>query len=132
MFIVKAMKRDMDTVRHLLIWVESDRSHNIPSTITSEELAYHAQLLIDAGLAEGTVHYAARRGIRVPDKFHFQRLTWAGHDFLDAARDEGTWHIAKEKILKPGVSWTFELLKETLKALAKQQLARIGLPGLDA
>jgi hypothetical protein len=125
------MKRDMDTVRHLMMWVESDRTHELPSTITSEELAYHAQLLIDAGLAEGTVHYGSRRGLRIPDKFHIQRLTWAGHDFLDAARDEGTWHTAKEKILKPGVSWTFDLLKETLKALAKEQLARIGLPGLN-
>jgi len=41
------------------------------------------------------------------------------------------WRTAKEKILKPGVSWTFELLKETLKALAKQQLARVGLLGFD-
>jgi hypothetical protein len=33
--------------------------------------------------------------------------------------------------LGPGMSWTFELPKETLKALAKQQLSRIGLPDLS-
>jgi hypothetical protein len=126
------MKRDMDIVRHLLMWVESERSHQLPSALSREDLAYHAQLLIDAGLVEGTVHYSSRRGRKVPDAFHIQRLTWAGHDFLDAARDDSVWRTAKEKILKSGVAWTFELLKDALKALAKQQLARIGLSELHA
>jgi hypothetical protein len=125
------MQRDMDIVRHLLIWVETDHSHELPGELSREQLAYHAQLLIDAGLVEGTVHYGASRGRRIPDTFHIQRLTWAGHDFLDAARDDTVWRTAREKILKPGVSWTFELLKETLKALAKQQLSHLGLPGLS-
>jgi Hypothetical protein (DUF2513) len=125
------MQRDMDIIRDLLLWVESGRSHELPPAASREQLAYHAQLLIDAGLAEGSVHYAGRRGTRVPDAFHIERLTWAGHDFLDAARDDTVWGHAKEKILKPGASWTFELLKETLKSLAKQQLARMGLPELD-
>jgi hypothetical protein len=123
------MQRDMDIVRHLLMWVETDHSHKLPVECSREQLSYHAQLLIDASLVEGTVHYGASRGQRVPDAFHIQRLTWSGHDFLDAARDDNVWHTAKEKILKPGVSWTFELLKETLKALAKQQLSHLGLPG---
>src|SRR5215813_3685824 len=107
------MKRDMDIVRHLLLWVESDRTLQLPSDVTQETFAYHAQLMIDAGLIEGTVHYGSRRGIRAPDAFHIQRLTWAGHDFLEAARNDTVWRTAKEKILKPGVSWTFDLLKET-------------------
>jgi hypothetical protein len=41
------------------------------------------------------------------------------------------WNTAKEKILRPGASWTFDLLKESLKALARQQLAKVGLPGFD-
>lgn len=91
-----------------------------------------AQLLIDAGLVEGTVSYCLRRGCRAPDAFHVQGLTWAGHDFLDAARNDTVWHTAREKVLKSGVAWTFELLKETLKALARQQLTRIGLPELHS
>jgi hypothetical protein len=113
---------------HLLMWVETDHSHQLPAESSREQLAYHVQLLIDAGLVEGTVHYGASRGRRIPDAFHIQRLTWTGHDFLDAARNDTVWHTAKEKILKPGVSWTFELLKETLKALAKQQLSHLDLP----
>jgi hypothetical protein len=122
------MKRDMDIVRHLLLWVESDHSHQLPTEASREMVAYHAQLLIDAGLAEGTVHYGSRRGGRVPDAFHIQRLTWAGHDFLDAARNDRVWHTAREKILKSGAAWTFDILKEILKSLAKQQLVHLGLP----
>ena len=59
-------------------------------------------------------------------------MTWQGHEFLDSARSDSVWHTAKEKMLKPGISWTFGLLSEALKALAKQQLARVGLPGFDA
>jgi hypothetical protein len=113
------MKRDMDIVRHLLMWVENEHSHQLPSTASREDLAYHAQLLIDAGLVEGTVHYSSRGGRKVPDAFHIQRLTWAGHDFLDAAHDENVWHTAKEKILKSGVAWTFELLKDAFEGIGK-------------
>jgi hypothetical protein len=125
------MKRDMDIVRHLLLWVESDRTHQFPSEVTREALAYHAQLMIDAGLIEGTVHYSSRRGVRIPEAFHIQRLTWAGHDFLEAARNDTVWHTAKEKILKSGAAWTFDILKEILKSLARQQLVHLGLPELD-
>jgi len=122
----------MDIIRHVLLWVESDRSYQLPAELSREQLAYHTQLLIDAGLVEGTVSYCLRRGHRAPDAFHVQRLTWAGHDFLDAARNDTVWHTAREKVLKSGVAWIFELLKETLKALARQQLTRIGLPELHS
>jgi hypothetical protein len=125
----KLVKRDMDIVRHLLLWVESDYSYQLPSELSREQLGYHTQILIDAGFVEGTVRYSNRRR-HAPDVFHIQRLTWAGHDFLDAARNDTVWHTAREKVLKSGASWTFDLLKETLKALARQQLARIGLPEL--
>jgi hypothetical protein len=119
------MKRDMDTARHLMMWVESDQCHEIPSTISRHDLAYHAQLLIDAGLAEGTVHLKSSRGRRVPDDFYIERLTWAGHDFLDAARNETHWKKAKDKIIETGSSWTFETLKALLSHYAK---AALGTP----
>ena len=61
--------------------------------------------------------------------YHTGHAETCGND--RGATNDTVWRTAKEKVLKPGVSWTFELLKETLKALAKQQLARIGLPGFD-
>jgi hypothetical protein len=40
-------------------------------------------------------------------------------------RDDTVWKKAKEHVLKPGASWTFDILKEWLKAEAK---SRLGLP----
>jgi hypothetical protein len=53
------------------------------------------------------------------------RLAWAGHDFLEAARDETPWSKAKEKVMKPGAAFTFDLVKEWLKAEIR---ARFGGP----
>lgn len=122
------MKRDMDIVRRIFFAVEGasgpvEQIADCPDSIFS----YQTALLIEAGLVKGDVsdgHDLQPLGGSI------FRLTWAGHDFLDAARNDTVWHTAKEKILKPGASWTFDLLKETLKAIAKQQLARVGLPDL--
>ena len=114
------MKRDMDIVRNLLLRAEAaDGSIDINDPIET----YHARVMIDAGLVEGRISDEVTSD--APRHSHIHNLTWAGHDFLDAARSDTMWRAAKEKILKPGVSWTFELLKETLKVLARQQL---GLP----
>jgi len=51
-------------------------------------------------------------------------LTWAGHDFLDAARNERAWEFAKRSISKVGTV-AFDVTKALLIQWAKQQL---GLP----
>ena len=124
------MKRDMDVVRRILLHVEEAREpiQSIPDC-APDVFAYHAALLTEAGFLEGKI-------IRGPKGNPFAafvlRMTWQGHEFLDAARNDSVWQTAKEKMLKPGMSWTFDLLREVLKSLAKQQLARAGLPGFDA
>jgi len=123
------MKRDMDVVRRILLHVEEAREpiQSIPDC-TPEVFVYNAALLIEAGFLEGKI-IGGPKG--TPFAAVILRMTWQGHEFLDAARNETVWEIAKEKMLKPGMSWTFELLREVLKTLAKQQLARVGLPGFE-
>ncbi len=121
------MKRDMDVVRDLLLRSEAaDGSVSINDALET----YHVRIMLDARLIEGRISEEITSD--APRNSHIHNLTWAGHDFLDAARDETVWRTAKEKVLKPGVSWTFELLKDVLKALAKQQLSRVGLPDFHA
>jgi hypothetical protein len=73
--------------------------------------------MIEAGLVVGITTNDARgtlaRGI-------IARLTWQGHEFLDAARNDTTWRKARETFFKPAVAWTFGLLTEFLKAEAKR------------
>ena len=49
-------------------------------------------------------------------------LTWAGHDFLDSARDEGRWAQAKERLGASFDSVSFTVLKELLEQLARGAL----------
>ena len=118
------MKRDMDLIRLLLIQVETSEEPRGMDQYPEEERAYNAALLIEAGLVKGTVVPNAEGGIHAAV---ITRLTWEGHDFLDAARSETVWTKAREKVLKPGLSWTFSMLLEFLKAEAQAQMQKHGL-----
>jgi Hypothetical protein (DUF2513) len=122
------MKRDMDLIRMLLIRQETGEPPPGLADYPEPLIVYNVALMKDAGLIEAAI---AKGPDGTPMGAVIIRMTWAGHDFLDAARNDTVWRTAREKILKPGVSWTFELLKETLKALATQQLSRMGLPGFE-
>jgi hypothetical protein len=117
------MKRDMDLVRLLLQRSENDAEAEAACKQYAENVrAYHVQLLIDAGLVQGVTMTGGDGTITRAIVF---RLTWAGHEFLDAVREDTLWAKAKQYVIKPGASWTFDLLKEWAKHEVKQ---RLGLP----
>jgi Hypothetical protein (DUF2513) len=120
------MQRDMDTVRRILIAV-ADATGPVESVPDCDDsvFSYHVALLIEGGLVRGDVSDGPNLQ---PIAGSIFRLTWAGHEFLDIARNDTAWNTVREKILRPGVSWSFSILGEVLKAFAKQQLAHAGLP----
>ncbi len=85
------MKRDMELIRKILLAVEISPPDEDLENLTFEgykyeEIQYHAWLLINAGLAQGfETHPGYSPGPVV------RSLTWAGHEFLDTARDERRW-----------------------------------------
>jgi len=87
-----------------------------------ECIAYHVYLMEQAGLVKAA-------NVTFQDSQSPQALltevTWAGYDFADAAADDVIWKKASVTVLKHGASFTFDLLKEWLKAEAK---AKLGLP----
>jgi hypothetical protein len=117
------MKRNMDLIRLLLMRSEGDESaRDACGKYTGEELGYHVQLMLDVGLVEGEAFS------RADGEFNgavVTRLTWAGHDFLETVRDDSLWKKAKENVLKPGASWSFDILKEWAKHEIKMKL---GIP----
>jgi len=119
----------MDTIRRILIAVEDSTApiEAIPDC-DNGVFSYHVALLIEAGLVRGDVTDGPNLQPMAGCIF---RLTWSGHEFLDAARSDTIWNTVREKILRPGVSWSFSILGEVLKGLAKQQLAHAGLPIFD-
>jgi hypothetical protein len=116
------MKRDMNLIRLLLLETEGEEPKPDLSGYTEDQRIYHSALLIEAGLIDGEIR---TDGNGQPNGTVRIRLTWAGHEFLDAARNDTIWHKAGERIKKSGVDVTVSVLKELLNQLLKQSL---GLP----
>ncbi len=122
------MKRDLDLIRKILQIVEEcDNPNGIGGKLTvpgydDSFVSYHIKLLMDAGLVEAVD--ACTLG---PNGYLFipKNLTWEGHEFLDASRDEKIWKKAKEWVIKEGSSFAFGALLEWLKSQAR---LTIGVP----
>ncbi|NTW87614.1 MAG: DUF2513 domain-containing protein [Desulfobulbaceae bacterium] len=118
------MKRNMDLVRTLLQKIEScSESYGLETIpeITDydmDTISYHVKLLIDAGLVEAD---PGPMGMGYVDYTDIN-LTWKGQDFLSASNDDSLWSKAKEHVIKPGASFTFDLLFEWLVTKAKEKL----------
>jgi hypothetical protein len=83
-----------------------------------EEVCEHILLLGDAGLAEVRELGRTSDG---PSGVVIDRLTMAGHDFLDTARDENRWQKAMTTVNeKGGGAVTIGVLIQILSALMKQ------------
>jgi len=112
------MDRDMDAIRKIVLAVKTaEEGVEVSSVGGLNDLIfnYNANLLIEAALAEGRkLESGYPPTISQVDLW---KLTWAGHDFADAIKDETIWNKAKEKFIKPGVSFTFPILLEYLKSL---------------
>ncbi len=113
------MKRDLDLCREILLRTEKEIPiREIPDHTEAAILA-HYELLLEAGLLKGQVVRSGSGQIVAASP---GRLSWAGHDFLDAARNEGIWKKAKTRILETGGAWSFDLLKSLLLELVKKNL----------
>ena len=106
------MKRDMELVRLLLLEAESGETPPVISDYSEEQQMYHLLIMEEAGLV---VARFMRGNSNEVIGSTTERLTWAGHDFLDATRDSKIWKMARDHFFKPAVSWTFPILLEWLK-----------------
>jgi hypothetical protein len=64
-----------------------------------------------------------------PHDFAAVRLTWGGHELLDAIRNDTIWNKTKESFLSKGLSMTFDLLKSVAISFATE-LLKNSVPGL--
>lgn len=121
------MKRDLDLVRTILKEIESrpagDFARGLPiDGRVQAEVDEHVRIMIDAGLLDGQPKTMTLHG------YHptvIRGLSWHGHDFLDAARDDSIWKKVREKVVKAAGSMAFDVVVELLKAEGK---SRLGLP----
>lgn len=121
------MKRDMDLIRRIALEVaDLEFGYAVNSMedhgVDAATFGIHAIWMQEAGLIKATIQeYQSGE----PPKVLISRLTWDGCEFVDAIRDDTLWQKAKVSVLKPGMSFTFDVLKEWLKTEISQGLPTI-------
>jgi hypothetical protein len=118
------MKRDKELIRKLVLAVEDARNGYAPNGIdvegyTQEQIRYHAYLLLDGGFIEGD--RIDNTDSDSPEAI-VRNLTWKGHEFADAARDETRWKKAVGIVQEKGGSVTISVLTQLLIELMKRGL----------
>ncbi len=120
------MKRNWDTVREILLAVESlepekqlclkdfaaERAH---------EISYHVQLIEQANLIEVTI---SQTNSLKPKDFFIRGLTWSGHEFLDSIRVINTWTKIKNVVADKGGVMTFDVIKAVAAGLVKSAIGQ--------
>jgi hypothetical protein len=114
------MKRDMDLIKTLLLSLEENDTLGEIEGYSNQQVRYHAALLQDAGLITHEGYYNTDLSAAM---LLGTRMTWSGHEFLDAARNKSFWERAKRITLEKTGSLTFEVLKTVLIQLGKEAIA---------
>ena len=103
------------------MWVEDSEMGYGPNPLridgySDDVVGYHSYLLVDAGYAKGNIVSVV--GSSSPEG-HIFYLTWEGHEFADAAREEKRWKKAMGMVKEKGGSVSMEVLTQLLTSLAK-------------
>lgn len=125
------MKRDMDLVRGILLAIEANESGRAPQKLsvdgyTDEQIGYHVLIMMEAGVVVGR----ESKEIGRPPNARATRLTWEGHDFLDASREPARWEKAKGVASKVGgvtIEVMGTILTRLMLAQADTAIGQLGL-----
>lgn len=119
------MERDMDLVRRILLAVEKQGSDPAgwladwwKGPEDEETVAYHVQLLSEAGLVE------LREITMEPEgrKIFPAHLTWKGHEFIEFVRDELRWQEIKERARNSTGTVCFATLQASIRLLIQDRM----------
>ena len=115
------MKRDMELVRKILLAVEDhDSAYALRiEGATKQEIDYHAHLMSQANLLtviDDSDHSSTGQQVWITS------MTWEGHEFLDAARNDTVWNRTKEIVSKAGGA-TFSVWRKVLRQQALKLMA---------
>ena len=107
----------------LAIEVADDGTPTIPVYDNDAKTSVrHLELLIDQGYVKGRVTFGADDHYLLVPPYH---LTWEGHDFLDAVRDDSVWNRATQVFRDENMdiaSTAIEIVKAACVTLVKERL----------
>jgi hypothetical protein len=114
------MKRDMDIIRRIALETSALPLGKVLDSlegVDSATFGIHVEWMKEAGLVVATTVENMSDGSITA---FVMRLTWNGCEFADAVRSDTLWAKAKKEVIKPGISFSFDLLKEWLKSEISQ------------
>ncbi len=118
------MERDMELVRELLLLIETTENSKelmIPESMDKVIVAHHLKLMEQAGLVKDSTKWASNSPMWI-----MATLTWNGHEYLDALRNDTVWNKLKDEVKEKGFQ-----LKEIPFELVKKYAFSIGERLLD-
>ena len=118
------MKCHMDLIRKIMLAIEADEAGGALDGLavegyTEQQIGYHVHMLKEAGLVK------AMKTSDLSSPFPqavATGLPWEGHEFLDAARDEGRWQKAMNFVKEKGGTITVAALTQLLMSYMKSSL----------
>ena len=125
------MKRDIDLVRKILFKMEDEEKRSSYSNVikldgySDQQINYHMKIMAQAGLLHidsiETPTPTVEGWTQPKTKIDYYSISWDGHDFLDAARDDKRWEKAKYIMLQVG-GFVFDVGKQLLIQYMKSEL----------
>ena len=116
------MKRDFDLVKKIMLHIEEHDNLDFDYIDGDQQLvAYHVAILNEANLIHA-ISVPALNGTYVLQDTGSTRLTWEGHEFLDAARNPSIWEKAKTKVASAGGAVSFAVITKLLQQLVTETL----------
>ena len=118
--------RNFDRMREILLYIAGDNLEEFDSgwvwargsSYFSETDKYQIALLQQTGFLECSDISMASV---VPDRL---RITFAGHDYLDAVRDNGIWNKTKVVVAETGGSATLEMVRALAIGFLKSKIEK--------
>jgi len=116
------MKRDFELVKKIMLHIEEHDDLEFDFGEDDQQLvAYHVAILNEANLIHA-VSVPALNGTYQLQETGSTRLTWEGHEFLDAAKNPSVWEKAKKKVASTGGSVSFAVITKLLQEIVTEAL----------
>ena len=108
------MERNLDLIREILLEIEKMPAgsgpiqiHSVGGNYSSEEITQHLGLLLDIEFID-----ARRITTFEGTAYLVRRMTWDGHDYLDAVRSDDVWSGVQRKLGKIGGTAALATVKQ--------------------
>ena len=115
------MKRDIDLVRSILIYVENaadevDADEMATERWPIEAVAYHVRLMAHHGLVDVSRDARDMNGNTI--ELTVAGITWDGQDYLDSIREPKVWGRVKTALAGTVGSTTLDVVRQTASMVA--------------